>query len=145
MEEVQFRIAIPARYASQRLPGKPLRRIHGRSMIEWVYRAAQQSEASEIVVATDDQRILDVVESFARMGDNDLLATYEVEIGPSGEMQTCFFFCAPGILIRTLFGSVSYTIRGGGFVLLLLPTELRNDKEDDIPPKLLSFLLSIAY
>ena len=61
---VDFRIVIPARYASLRLPGKPLRHIHGKSMIEWVYQAAQQADASEVVVATDDQRILDQVESF---------------------------------------------------------------------------------
>jgi len=61
---VDFRIVIPARYASQRLPGKPLRSIHGKSMIEWVYRAAQQANAAEVVVATDDQRIFDQVESF---------------------------------------------------------------------------------
>ena len=61
---VDFRIVIPARYASLRLPGKPLRSIHGKSMIEWVYRSAQQARASEIVVATDDQRIFDEVESF---------------------------------------------------------------------------------
>jgi len=61
---VDFRIVIPARYGSLRLPGKPLRDIHGKSMIEWVYRAAQQANASEVVVATDDQRIFDQVESF---------------------------------------------------------------------------------
>ena len=59
-----FRIVIPARYASERLPGKPLRLIHGKTMIEWVYRAAQRAQASEIVVATDDQRICDEVERF---------------------------------------------------------------------------------
>jgi 3-deoxy-manno-octulosonate cytidylyltransferase (CMP-KDO synthetase) len=61
---VDFRIVIPARYASSRLPGKPLRPIRGKSMIEWVYRAAQQASATEVVVATDDQRIIDVVEGF---------------------------------------------------------------------------------
>ena len=61
---VDFRIVIPARYASQRLPGKPLRPIHGKSMIEWVCRAAQQANATEIVVATDDQRIYDRVIEF---------------------------------------------------------------------------------
>jgi len=61
---VDFRIVIPARYASLRLPGKPLRRIHGKPMIEWVYQAAQQANASEIVVATDDQRIYDQVAGF---------------------------------------------------------------------------------
>ncbi len=61
---VDFRIVIPARYASQRLPGKPLREINGKSMIEWVYLAARQSEAGEVVVATDDQRIADAVNGF---------------------------------------------------------------------------------
>jgi 3-deoxy-manno-octulosonate cytidylyltransferase (CMP-KDO synthetase) len=61
---VDFRIVIPARYASLRLPGKPLRSIHGKPMIEWVYQAAQRAGASEIVVATDDQRIYDQVAGF---------------------------------------------------------------------------------
>ena len=59
-----FRIVIPARYASVRLPGKPLRDVCGKPMIEWVYLAARQSEASEVVVATDDQRIVDRVSEF---------------------------------------------------------------------------------
>ena len=61
---VDFRIVIPARFASQRLPGKPLREIHGKPMIEWVYRAGLLAKASEVIVATDDQRIFDRVEAF---------------------------------------------------------------------------------
>jgi 3-deoxy-manno-octulosonate cytidylyltransferase (CMP-KDO synthetase) len=61
---LEFRIVIPARFASERLPGKPLRQIHGKSMIEWVYHAAVQAQASEIVVATDDQRVADEVTNF---------------------------------------------------------------------------------
>ena len=52
-----FRIVIPARYAARRLPGKPLRDICGKPMIEWVYRAACRSGADEVVIATDDARI----------------------------------------------------------------------------------------
>ena len=59
-----FRIVIPARYASERLPGKPLRNIHGKPMIEWVYRAAEAARADEVIVATDDERIFECVESF---------------------------------------------------------------------------------
>jgi 3-deoxy-manno-octulosonate cytidylyltransferase (CMP-KDO synthetase) len=62
--DADFNIVIPARYASQRLPGKPLRLIHGKTMIEWVYRAALQANASEVVIATDDSRILQQVEDF---------------------------------------------------------------------------------
>ncbi len=59
-----FKIVIPARYASVRLPGKPLRDINGKPMIEWVYLAACQADAREVVVATDDQRIADAVTGF---------------------------------------------------------------------------------
>jgi 3-deoxy-manno-octulosonate cytidylyltransferase (CMP-KDO synthetase) len=52
-----FRVVIPARYASTRLPGKPLRAIAGRPMIEHVWRRASASGAAEVIVATDDARI----------------------------------------------------------------------------------------
>lgn len=55
---------IPARYGSTRFPGKPLALIGGVPMIERVYRQALQSELDEVVVATDDARILEVVEGF---------------------------------------------------------------------------------
>lgn len=61
---MSFTVVIPARYASTRLPHKPLRDIGGKPMIQHVYECAQQSSASEIVVATDDQRIADVVTAF---------------------------------------------------------------------------------
>lgn len=58
----EFVVAVPARYASQRLPGKPLRKIGGMSMIERVCRRAQAAGAREVVVATDDQRIVDALD-----------------------------------------------------------------------------------
>ena len=48
---------IPARYASQRFPGKPLAPIAGKPMVQWVYEAARKALPG-VVVATDDQRIL---------------------------------------------------------------------------------------
>lgn len=59
-----FSVVIPARYASARLPGKPLRDIVGQTMIERVYRQAVASDAERVVVATDDQRIADAVAAF---------------------------------------------------------------------------------
>lgn len=59
-----FVIVIPARYASVRLPGKPLREIAGRPMIEHVYRRAVESGADEVIVATDDERIRRVATGF---------------------------------------------------------------------------------
>jgi 3-deoxy-manno-octulosonate cytidylyltransferase (CMP-KDO synthetase) len=56
---------IPARYQSSRLPGKALADIAGRPMIEHVYRrAAAAVSVSRVIVATDDQRILEAVERF---------------------------------------------------------------------------------
>jgi 3-deoxy-manno-octulosonate cytidylyltransferase (CMP-KDO synthetase) len=56
---------IPARYASSRFPGKPLIDLKGKSMIQRVYEGAKRSELiSDVVVATDDQRIQEEVQRF---------------------------------------------------------------------------------
>ncbi len=60
-----FLVVIPARFASSRLPGKPLADIAGKPMIEWVYQQALQSGASRVVVATDDRRVADAVDAFS--------------------------------------------------------------------------------
>ena len=56
-----FKVVIPARYASTRLPGKPLLEIAGEPMIAHVCRRALAAKAEQVVVATDDQRIFDAV------------------------------------------------------------------------------------
>ncbi|OIN01942.1 3-deoxy-manno-octulosonate cytidylyltransferase [Idiomarina sp. MD25a] len=61
---MSFTVIIPARYPSSRLPGKPLADIGGKPMIQHVYERALQSGAAEVIIATDDQRIADVVERF---------------------------------------------------------------------------------
>lgn len=57
-DEVPFVVAIPARYGAQRLPGKPLLLIAGVPMIVHVARRALQAGAREVIVATDDARIV---------------------------------------------------------------------------------------
>ncbi len=61
---IEFVVVIPARYASERLPGKPLREINGKPMIEHVYQRGLESDAKEVVIATDDERIADAAEAF---------------------------------------------------------------------------------
>lgn len=62
---------IPARYGSSRFPGKPLIDLKGKSMIQRVYEGAKKSTLlSEVIVATDDQRI---VEEVKRFGGNVML------------------------------------------------------------------------
>lgn len=55
---------IPARFASTRFPGKVLAKLCGKPMIQWVYEKAVASIADEVLIATDDQRVVDAVEAF---------------------------------------------------------------------------------
>jgi 3-deoxy-manno-octulosonate cytidylyltransferase (CMP-KDO synthetase) len=59
-----FKVVIPARYASTRLPGKPLRMLAGKPMLQHVYERAGESGAQEIIIATDDTRIADAARGF---------------------------------------------------------------------------------
>jgi 3-deoxy-manno-octulosonate cytidylyltransferase (CMP-KDO synthetase) len=59
-----FVVVIPARYASTRLPAKALREIHGKPMIQYVYERGTESAATEVVIATDDERIAIAAEVF---------------------------------------------------------------------------------
>jgi 3-deoxy-manno-octulosonate cytidylyltransferase (CMP-KDO synthetase) len=56
-----FRVVLPARMGSQRLPGKPLLPLAGRPMIQWSYERARRSGAQAVLVATDDERIVQAV------------------------------------------------------------------------------------
>ena len=67
MKKVQLKISavIPARYGSTRFEGKPLADILGKPMIQYVYEGVSQSKLiGEVVVATDDQRIVEAVKAF---------------------------------------------------------------------------------
>jgi 3-deoxy-manno-octulosonate cytidylyltransferase (CMP-KDO synthetase) len=70
---------IPARYASSRFPGKPLIDLKGKSMIQRVYEGAQKAKSlSKVIVATDDQRIVDEV---LRFGGNVCLTNESHQSG----------------------------------------------------------------
>jgi 3-deoxy-manno-octulosonate cytidylyltransferase (CMP-KDO synthetase) len=64
MTDAVFKVVIPARYASTRLPGKPLRILAGRTMLEHVHRLAIESGAEQVVIATDDERIRAAADRF---------------------------------------------------------------------------------
>lgn len=61
---VPFKVYIPARYASTRLPGKLLIRIDGKPLLQHVFEAAARSGAQEVVIATDDARIEEAAAGF---------------------------------------------------------------------------------
>jgi 3-deoxy-manno-octulosonate cytidylyltransferase (CMP-KDO synthetase) len=59
-----FRIVIPARYTSTRLPGKALLKIAGKPMVQWVYERCCAAGAHEVLIATDDERIVSAARAF---------------------------------------------------------------------------------
>lgn len=71
---------IPARYASTRFEGKPLKDINGHTMIEWVYKRAENADIDKLVVATDDEKIFNTVKNF---GGNAVMTSKEHENGTS--------------------------------------------------------------
>ncbi len=62
---MSFVVVIPSRYASTRLPGKPLADIHGKPMVQHVVEKALQSGADRVIVATDDERVQQALAPFA--------------------------------------------------------------------------------
>jgi 3-deoxy-manno-octulosonate cytidylyltransferase (CMP-KDO synthetase) len=70
---------IPARWGSSRFPGKPLALINGKPMIQWVFEQTSKAKSvSEVIVATDDSRILDTVNNF---GGNAIMTSANHESG----------------------------------------------------------------
>ena len=59
-----FRVVIPVRYASSRLPGKPLLTFQHKPIIEHVFNHASEAGAASVLIATDDQRIADAAQKF---------------------------------------------------------------------------------
>ncbi len=72
-------LVIPSRYGSTRLPAKPLADIAGKPMVQHVYeRAIKTRGAADVIVATDDQRIIDVVEKF---GGKAMMTSVDLKSG----------------------------------------------------------------
>jgi 3-deoxy-manno-octulosonate cytidylyltransferase (CMP-KDO synthetase) len=59
-----FRVVIPARHASTRLPGKVLLPLAGKPMLQWVHERACAAGAHEVLIATDDARVVSAAQSF---------------------------------------------------------------------------------
>jgi 3-deoxy-manno-octulosonate cytidylyltransferase (CMP-KDO synthetase) len=91
-----FHVAIPARHASTRLPGKVLAPINGKPMLQWVYERARASGARDVLIATDDATIAAAAHAFgavARMtsaahasGTDRLAELAAMERWPEGDI-----------------------------------------------------------
>lgn len=82
---MNYKIVIPARYASTRLPGKPLAMLAGKTMLEWVHLAATASTANEVVIATDDSRIKSAATAFGAQ----VVMTADTHLSGSERIAEC--------------------------------------------------------
>lgn len=73
-----YHIVIPARFASERLPGKVLLDLAGQTMLQHVWKRASQSSAESVIIATDDERIVSAAEAF---GANVVLTSPDHQSG----------------------------------------------------------------
>ena len=69
---------IPARWASTRLPGKPLADINGKTMIQWVYEAVKKSDVDKVIVATDH---IDILNEVIRFGGEGIMTSTKHQTG----------------------------------------------------------------
>lgn len=115
-------IIIPARYGSSRLEGKPLMEVEGKPIIQWVYEKAKQSKLADmIIVATDDERIFNAVNTF----------------GGDVEMTSVNHKCGSDRIKEVVMRhpEISYIVNLQGDEPLIKPESIdeviRNVKEDD--------------
>ena len=80
---MSYTVIIPSRFQSTRLPGKPLVDIHGKTMLQRVYQQAQQSSAQNVVIATDDERIMAASETLGA----DCLMTDSTHVSGTDRLQ----------------------------------------------------------
>lgn len=129
---VNYRIVIPARMESQRLPGKPLIRIAGRPLIEHVYRRACEASARSVVIATDSAEIRNAAEGFGA----DVIMTSADHASGSDRIAEC-------IQIRGWSGDVLIVNLQGDEPLM--PASLINQVATDLANHKDASITTLAY
>ena len=133
---------IPARYASERLPGKPLADICGKPMIQWTYESCAASESLDgLVVATDDKRVYDCVIEF---GGKSILTSPR---HTSGTARVCevadkmqdfeYYINIQGdqpFISKDTISEICYATKGlqEDISVMTLICKIKEDDEDDI-------------
>lgn len=123
---------IPARFASTRLPAKPLADIHGKPMIQWVYEQAKKSRLlNEVIVATDDERIVSAIERAggkAMMTDPNLASGTDRVAAVAEKTKGDIFVNIQGdepLMSEKAIDASIELIRSGGFQMASVMTPIR--------------------
>jgi 3-deoxy-manno-octulosonate cytidylyltransferase (CMP-KDO synthetase) len=148
-----FRVVIPARFAATRLPGKPLRLLAGRPMIAHVWDRAVESGADEVVIACDDERILEAARGFGgralmtskdHPSGTDRLAEVIAAAGWEDDVMIVNLQgdepCMPGAAVRQVAASLAATPTAG---IATLATPIR-DVADLFDPSVVKVVLDDA-
>jgi len=132
---------IPARYASTRLPGKPLLDICGKPLIQHVYeRSIQATTLDDVIVATDDERILQAVEAFGgkaimtsplHRSGTDRIA--EVASRVEAELIANIQGDEPLIEPKMIDEAVSALLEDEGVEMATLMSQIRNEEDLNNP------------
>lgn len=98
-DAVEFKVVIPARLGSTRLPRKVLREVAGKPIVRHVWEAARRSGAGEVVIATDSEEVLDVCRGF---GASALLTSVQHQSGTdrANEAARSFGWSAQTIVVN---------------------------------------------
>ncbi len=108
---MSFVVVIPARYASTRLPGKPLADIHGKPMVQHVVEKALQSGADRVIVATDDERVQQALAACAgQAGFEVCMTSKDHQSGTERLAEVCrhYGFAADTIVVNVQGTSRSF-------------------------------------
>lgn len=136
-----FVVVIPARYASVRLPGKPLRLIAGKPMLQHVHERAMESGADEVIIATDDERIAKAAVAFGatvcmtqakHQSGTDRLAEVSRETGWADERIIVNLQGDEPLMPPALIDECAALVRdsGAGMATLASPFRSRRDFEN---------------
>jgi 3-deoxy-manno-octulosonate cytidylyltransferase (CMP-KDO synthetase) len=136
MDFVKIVGVIPARYASSRFPGKPLADIHGKPMIWWVYQEAKKAASFEqVVVATDDNRIMDVCNKYkievimtSEKHPTHIHRLHEISQKIKSDLYVCVCGDEPLTKHETMIKVIPQENRGG-FVMRTLMREFSDPAE----------------
>jgi 3-deoxy-manno-octulosonate cytidylyltransferase (CMP-KDO synthetase) len=150
---MSFYVVIPARFASTRLPGKPLKLIDGKPMIEWVYQAAKRSDANQVIVATDHADIAAVVRGF---GGEVCLTRAEHESGTDRlqEVASILGLASDAIVVNVqgdeplipprVINQVAENLRTADFASVATLSEPIRDVEDCFNPNIVKVVSDLC-
>ncbi|OIR04674.1 3-deoxy-manno-octulosonate cytidylyltransferase [mine drainage metagenome] len=150
MSSPEFYVVIPARYASTRLPGKPLLDIAGKPMVVWVVERAMQSGAKQVVVATDDVRILDAVHAYGyqavltredHVSGTDRIAEVALQQGWSGDAIVVNVQGDEPLIEATLIVEVAVALNNSISAVMSTACHAIHKKVDFVNPNIVKVVL----